>query len=150
MLLTLPWYLSTLGGRVDLVGSTSSAAAAAGGYIASYGKGVGERFTGGTFALFTSGVQVQEAVETSGLAMLIVSVSYLVIQIPALVVSGGHDPSDHNNRTDQAETEKAWALFGMILSIFFFLGYLAYNVFYNDTEEKVCIKAFCISLRWLG
>lgn len=137
MLLTLPWYLATLGGRVDLVKSPSAAAAAAGGYLASYSKGVGERSTVGACDMFATGVQVTDAVKTSGLAMLIVSVSYLVIQVPALIVSGGHDPSDPSTAVQQSEAEKIWALFGMIISVLFFLAYLAYNVYYNDTEEKV-------------
>ena len=88
MLLTVPWFLATLGGRVDLSG---------GGLVTRYRKHwvmyKGERKkrklgnARGKPALFLSGVRARPVIRRSGYIMALTSLPYLIIEIPSFILS---------------------------------------------------------------
>mmetsp|Transcript_35920 Transcript_35920/g.61852 ORF Transcript_35920/g.61852 Transcript_35920/m.61852 type:complete len:575 (-) Transcript_35920:547-2271(-) len=106
MLLTIPWFLSILGGRVNLDKKG----------VPNY-KGTPKLTPPGNFDLFNNGVQVSDMVHTSAYVMLLTSLTYLVIQIPGMYYLEG-------SRSEQAAGEKKFAQFGAGLCVLFFVGYM--------------------------
>lgn len=122
MLLTIPWYLSILAGRVD----TNSKG------VPKY-KTTGKRLSSSNTMWSMSGSGVapkQRNMILSGRIMLATACIYLVIQIPAFIFIGNKD--DHEQ---VAEGEAGWALLGMILSFIFFCVYLWFQAKLADDGE---------------
>ena len=111
MLLTIPWFLSILAGRVDT--NTKG--------IPKYKKG-GKRLSSSNTicSMGTSGVAPkQRNMILSGRIMFATACIYLVIQIPAFILVGDGDDTE-----EVAKGESGYALCGTILSIVFFCIYL--------------------------
>jgi Ca2+/Na+ antiporter len=107
MLLTVPWGLSIYAGRVDIDANG----------VPNYGKSPKvtpkDSFQAG---LKTTGVSITEAVSHGAKIMIVSTLPYFMIQVPAMFI---HGPSEVI-----AEGEKYWALAGLIVCLVGFVSYL--------------------------
>ena len=109
-LLTLPWFLSILGGRVNIKN----------GKPCYKGKAESEENSLSFAQLGSSGVAISPIITKGSHIMMLTSISYLIIQLPGMLYL--------NQSTEmQAAGEKPWSLFGFFLCLFFFIGYLFYQ-----------------------
>eukprot|EP00927_Polykrikos_kofoidii_P059625 TRINITY_DN54770_c0_g1_i1.p1 TRINITY_DN54770_c0_g1~~TRINITY_DN54770_c0_g1_i1.p1 ORF type:complete len:606 (+),score=116.90 TRINITY_DN54770_c0_g1_i1:39-1820(+) len=113
MLITVPWFLSVLGGRVPLVRGEPLYNKKQREALIASGRAVG----GGT-GCFTSGVAPDSSIRASALVMLATCfIGYLVVEIPALININDDDDTD-------AKAVGPFAWVGMVLCGLMFIGYL--------------------------
>lgn len=130
MLLTIPWALSIIAGRVDIKPNGE----------ANYKK---PKLTEGNNSLWKSGVTVGSEIRTNSFIMCGTALLYVIIQIPAILTS--KDPSFLDTEAGMME-EKKFAFIGFILAILSFFGYLIWNVvrgseIIEDTVSELQIDA---------
>jgi Ca2+-binding EF-hand superfamily protein/Ca2+/Na+ antiporter len=117
MLLTAPWFLSVLGGRVNMNNG-----------VASYRAPKLE--PAGRFDWFNTGVNLSTAVNTGGLLMLVTSIPFFIIEIPAVYFQSYTDAVI-------GKDELPYAFIGMCLCGVMFCGYLYYcYLVSNDDLQK--------------
>ena len=126
MLLTVPWAFSVYNGRVDV-----------------NPEGVPQYFAkpkltpkeGIWDELNHTGVSVTEAVKHGSIVMVITTIPYFLIQVPALYL---HGPSE-----EVAEGEKYWALSGLVVCLIGFVGYLRLQLQISrkgeDRDKRVAV-----------
>jgi hypothetical protein len=114
MLLTVPWVLSIIGGRVDLIDGKLN-------YFARP-----KLTTHPDGGLFTTGVDVNDVVKNRSYLMLLTALPYLIIQVPGLFYTD-------LSTSEQAQGEHAYALLGFLVCVFFFCYYLYAE--YNASES---------------
>ncbi|KAJ9468024.1 hypothetical protein DIPPA_34516 [Diplonema papillatum] len=134
MLLTIPWCLAMVAGRVDMhapAGSEGIQDAGHGGgrKIPSYSGRPENRLTLDqpiAKQLFNTGVSVDASIKRAGLMMLLTSISYIIIQGPSFGLSCQHTDcncadGDLECIRSKAHDEKpwAWAGFGVAVTLFF-------------------------------
>lgn len=107
MLLTVPWALSVMSGRVDI--NTD-------GTLNYMGKPKLNPDQDLRQTLFMSGVALNKEVQHGGIIMVLTTIPYFLIQVPALFL---HGPAE-----EVAEGEKYWALSGLIICLIGFVSYL--------------------------
>ena len=132
MLLTIPWFLAVLAGRVDLDGTGSPRYR-----IGSRRNGVGgggRRLTkqGLWPALLGTGVGVGPKLALNAKMMFLTSLGYLIIQVPAFVLE-----SDGDNARGIEAGEHTYALVGLIVCFGAFGLYLFYEVKFANTTHLV-------------
>ncbi len=134
MLLTVPWFLSILGGRVDITPDGLCA------YKAKPKLTDLSLLEAENWLL--SGVTISPKIKKVSNYMLITACSYLIIQIPGLFYV-------MSSPAAQAKGEAMWATLGMITCLGFF-GYYLYHQYsckddknekHNATREDLLIKA---------
>eukprot|EP00922_Rhytidocystis_sp_ex-Travisia-forbesii_P021939 GHVS01032141.1.p1 GENE.GHVS01032141.1~~GHVS01032141.1.p1 ORF type:complete len:451 (+),score=64.13 GHVS01032141.1:147-1499(+) len=108
MLLTIPWFLSVVGGRVDYIENRLN-----------YKKP--KLAPPGHYSLFDTGVAGNRYVAIGGRLMILSAVSYLIIQGPAFIVRG-------KRLSTQASFERWFAFAGMLSCAIGFVCYLVYQV----------------------
>eukprot|EP01062_Namystynia_karyoxenos_P029291 TRINITY_DN2202_c0_g1_i3.p1 TRINITY_DN2202_c0_g1~~TRINITY_DN2202_c0_g1_i3.p1 ORF type:complete len:614 (+),score=229.50 TRINITY_DN2202_c0_g1_i3:106-1842(+) len=122
MLLTVPWFLAVLAGRVTLDAEGSP----------DYTTGRAARLkmmTPGA-QITGTGAKVDASIKQGAVVMLITACTYLVIQIPAFMSGCGTQdcgcagPSDTNCIAQKASDARPFALGGLIVAFLMFLGYL--------------------------
>jgi Ca2+/Na+ antiporter len=107
MLLTIPWGLSILAGRVDIDPQGNP----------SYnGKPKLTSKSSIMDELTSTGVSISETVSHGAKIMMISTIPYFLIQVPAFFI---HGPSE-----DLAKGEKYWALAGLVVCLVGFVSYL--------------------------
>lgn len=122
MLLTIPWFLSIVGGRVNIDPVTK---------MPNYK--CPKLDPPDRFSLTGTGVALAATVNTGSVVMLVTSVTYLLLQVPGLVLY-------HATPAEQAEGEKNWAAAGTFLCVLLFGCYLGYQYhlskkgLYSSTE----------------
>ncbi|CAM9905519.1 unnamed protein product, partial [Heterosigma akashiwo] len=109
MLLTLPWFLSVLAGRVSIDKDNKLT------YTSKPKLVPGEENS-----LTRTGVDCAPEISKGGALMMITSMSYLVIQLPALSFEG-------ESSAEIGADENGYALAGLLLTLFFFCAYLWYQ-----------------------
>jgi hypothetical protein len=119
MLLTMPWYLSILGGRVNLDPKTR---------LPNY-KG-SPKLDPGNFDLFNSGVTISKMVHMEAYIMLLTAMTYLVLQVPGMMYIDG-------SRAEQAAGEKIFAQIGACLCLLFFCGYLYLQYLHSGAPDSL-------------
>lgn len=117
MLLTIPWGLSVVAGRVD---------------IDSHGNpnynGKPKLTKGSVFAQRSStGVSITDTVSHGAKIMMVTTIPYFLIQVPAFFI---HGPSDV-----LAEGERLWALAGLVVCLVGFVSYLYMQVSISRAGE---------------
>jgi Ca2+/Na+ antiporter len=122
MLLTIPWSMSVLVGRVDIRSEQKGDGLA---YQATPKLTAKEKFTD---HLFKTGVSLSSEVRHGGIVMIITTIPYLIIQLPASFL---HGPSDV-----VAKGEKWWALLGLLVCVAAFTTYLAMHVIASKNDEE--------------
>merc|ERR1719387_1925429 len=135
MLLTLPWIISVYAGQVDMDES---------GNCIGYKQKAGQRKTGNTKA---TGCQFEDGVSKNAILMFLTSLSYFVIQIPALMVDDQKTKDQYSGEKEyiaavnkESGAEHMPALYGIIVTAIFFTFYL-YLQFLAATNRAPPIKA---------
>jgi len=131
MLITIPWFLAILAGRVNMVKGVP--------YYAldktndKQRLNVPKLLAGKTSLvakasahLFQTGVALRSEINTNGLIMVATSMCYLVIQIPAFVELSKYNNNTVEAATAQATAEKPWILASLIVCMMAFTAYLVY------------------------
>lgn len=109
MLLTIPWFLSIVWGRVNIDVNSRT-----------------PRYRHpkldppAYLSLSETGVSVTAAVRNGSIIMLLTSLTYLLLQIPGASLSG-------MSRREQIDGERNWALVGSFLCVILFVAYLGYQ-----------------------
>lgn len=117
MLLTVPWALSVYRGRVDFDELNEMEP--------SYKQ---PKLTSSSFS--DTGVALSTEVHHGAKMMMLTTLPYFLIQIPAFFLSG--------DRETVSEGEKKWALAGFVICIIFFIFYLYTQVkMSNDSTHKL-------------
>jgi Ca2+/Na+ antiporter len=138
MLLTIPWSLCHLLGRVDMVQTAD------GPHFNYKGKPkLSEKYTVFSWAnLFETGVQVTDEIPTNAKIMLLTAAAYLIIWIPAITY---RDLQPH----EAAAKEKYYALAGLIVTFVAFIAYSVYMVYsanaadaYNERQAALIRQRF--------
>lgn len=124
MLLTIPWSLCHLLGRVDMTQTAE-------GPVFNY-KGkpkLSEKYTVFSWAnMVETGVQVSDEIPTNAKIMLLSASAYLIIWIPSITY---RDLQPH----EAASKEKYYALAGLIVTFLAFLAYSVYMVYSANAAE---------------
>mmetsp|Transcript_67505 Transcript_67505/g.162019 ORF Transcript_67505/g.162019 Transcript_67505/m.162019 type:complete len:592 (+) Transcript_67505:178-1953(+) len=113
MLLTLPWFLAILGGRVDLDETGTKPL---------YTKS--PKLTKPFCALSKVGIKFNEEIQVNANIMLVTALGFLFIQIPALQVDNQSTEFNLKAVKREAASEKIWSVLGFVYCTFMFLGYL--------------------------
>jgi len=119
MLLTFPWFIAVSFGR---------------GQIGADGK-VDYSIKDPKMGLFSSGVTYGSAIAKNAKIMLLTTLIYLIIQVPAFSVDTNKNTPAQS--VEQGASEHQPALFGMIASLLAFLGYLL--ICYKDSQEDLVL-----------
>jgi Ca2+-binding EF-hand superfamily protein len=119
MLLTMPWFLSVIGGRVNLDAKTNEPLY----------KNHPKLDPPDHFTLTTVGVELGGMVHIEAYIMILTSLTYLVLQIPGMMYI-------NNTKAEQAEGEKIFAQIGAGLCLFFFAGYLYFQYQHSNTPDS--------------
>lgn len=114
MLLTAPWFLSVLGGRVKIENG-----------VANYKSP--KLDPPGYFSWTETGINISDGVNKGGYLMMITSISFVIIQVPAIFDAGEGD-------LEVGINEKPYALIAMLSSIGMFFGYLYYEYLKSNEE----------------
>lgn len=120
MLLTIPWGMSVWAGRVDLVQQNS------GKFEANY---KGDPKLSEDQSLSESGVSVGKETKHGAKIMMLTTIPYFLIQIPASYLQGKH--SD-----DIAGGEKWWALLALVVCVSSFIWYLMFHIKASKEDEQ--------------
>jgi Ca2+/Na+ antiporter len=135
MLLTLPWVLSVYGGKVDMKG----------GECVGYGQKSGQRDTA---PFMQTGIEFNMGVRQNAKIMLVTSLTYFIIQFPALMVGDQKSRDQYASDEDflnavraESGTCKQWALIGCIACTLMFFAYLYLQYVAAQHEEKIAAVA---------
>lgn len=122
MLLTLPWILSVYAGLVDYD--------EANGVCTGYKAKAGNRLTGDE-GWKTGRIQFDDGVSKNAILMFLTSLSYFVIQIPALKVDDQKTKAQYGSEKEylqvvieESKYENKFALYGLIATLLFFALYM--------------------------
>mmetsp|Transcript_3683 Transcript_3683/g.5169 ORF Transcript_3683/g.5169 Transcript_3683/m.5169 type:complete len:550 (-) Transcript_3683:375-2024(-) len=118
MLLTIPWALATIAGRVDIDNGECNY------------KGKPKLSSEKALTLYQCGVAPYSQVRTGAIAMMLTSISYLIIQGPCIKL----EMSDLTGK-ELAAGEKWFALLGLCTALFGFFAYLTYQVITSGTDK---------------
>lgn len=127
MLLTFPWFIAIYFGAVPIKNGE-----------ADYGKKTAKRQSEGSVELPASGpigVSFEKSIHKNTYIMLMTTLLFFVIQIPASIseaIYPSSSPGD-SGMADQASHECKWAMCGLIACVLGFCGYLVYC--YRDANE---------------
>lgn len=122
MLLTIPWFLSVLGGRVNIDATTK---------LPRYKA---PKLTPPeNMSLTETGVAIAPAVNIGAYIMMGTCVTYLLLQAPGMIYM-------HQSVEAQAAGEKWWAVLGTFICLGCFAGYLYYCYSISNNNEVQAIK----------
>eukprot|EP00294_Goniomonas_avonlea_P015936 CAMPEP_0114554066 /NCGR_PEP_ID=MMETSP0114-20121206/8007_1 /TAXON_ID=31324 /ORGANISM="Goniomonas sp, Strain m" /LENGTH=577 /DNA_ID=CAMNT_0001739079 /DNA_START=21 /DNA_END=1754 /DNA_ORIENTATION=+ len=124
MLLTIPWGLAIIAGRVNLDEEGNGNYRRPDGYTGDW-----QKLTPG-LDVFNSGVNCKDNVKMTGKIMILTGLSYALIQGPAFALNCGE-----THEKCHGAGEKYWALAGTILCLVFFIGYLVYQIKTSGDDE---------------
>jgi len=136
MLITLPWFLSIMAGRVNIqngVPNYKSKKRLDVNALVGSNAGVVERTSA---HLFQTGVAAKEVIQTNGKIMMATSLVYLIIQIPAFIeLAKTTKNGTHTTPATQAHVEKKWVVVSIVACFVLFCVYLAYCVIQNNKDK---------------
>jgi len=118
MLVTLPWSLSVISGRVKFNKKG----------IPDYRKPKNRLHATFCEKMFHSGVPVTPIINKGAISMILTLVPFFLVQIPATIYKGHVD--------DLAYAERNYALTGFILCILGFIAYLGYQLHFANGEAS--------------
>jgi len=126
MLLTVPWFLAVLGGRVDYTQGKCQ-------YNAS------QKLTkfGITDTLFHCGIRYKPEIRANAKIMVVTAFTYLVIQLPALYVDNQNPKIGLKVIEKDNSQESFWAFIGMVICIIFFSMYMYMQYAASLPEQQV-------------
>jgi Ca2+/Na+ antiporter len=142
MLLTIPWALSVYAGRVNLDSQGR------GNYVRPKGaaQGWSKLSPAGNANLFHTGVVLFDEIPTNAKTMIVTSLSYLILQIPALKYTGTAQRDSAIDHAQVAASEKPFAFVAFLVCMLAFIAYLYWNVkrssqVANDAIDEVRVAA---------
>lgn len=142
MLLTIPWALSVYAGRVNLD------AQGRGNYVRPKGAGKvwGKLSPPGNRNLFNTGVVLFDEIPSNAKTMIITSLIYLILQIPALQYTGTASRDGQIDHDKVAASQKPFAFVAFLVSMLAFVAYLYWNVkrssqVADDTIDEIRVQA---------
>ncbi len=122
MLLTVPWGLSVYNGKVNFSGPDMQP------NYKGNRKLVDDSLTCGSFS--STGVSLTAPINLGAKMMMVTTLPYFLIQIPAFFLSG--------DRATISQGEHSWAMAGFVLCMGFFVAYMFTQVkMSNDTAHKL-------------
>mmetsp|Transcript_16664 Transcript_16664/g.35287 ORF Transcript_16664/g.35287 Transcript_16664/m.35287 type:complete len:583 (-) Transcript_16664:198-1946(-) len=124
MLLTIPWFMAVLGGRVDIKNG-----------IPDYTTDQKLTHTG-LSTLTKTGVKFRSQITANAKIMLITSLTYLVIQVPAFYADDQKAGDGIQELRRENACESMAALTGMVLCFAMFMGYLYLQYLATLPKEK--------------
>lgn len=124
MLLTLPWALSIYSGRVNLNSNGKANYCKPKGAEKSWSK----LMPADNKSLTKTGINVGPEISINGITMVLTSLIYLIIQIPAYKTTGFQQEDALVDNKALSKQEHFYAIIGLVLCIFTFFGYLVWNV----------------------
>eukprot|EP00947_MAST-08B_sp_MAST-8B-sp1_P001719 g1719.t1 len=127
MLLTIPWCLAVFAGRVDLIDGNTDCA---------YNRAPRDRLRNGR-GCCTTGVKPDRAVFVGAVLMMITSIPYLIIEIPALIFAKDDGNGTYGGSVKLADDEAIPALVGLIACVVLLIGYLGWMVRTANAEQAV-------------
>mmetsp|Transcript_138476 Transcript_138476/g.244598 ORF Transcript_138476/g.244598 Transcript_138476/m.244598 type:complete len:635 (+) Transcript_138476:75-1979(+) len=130
MLLTLPWFLTVLTGRVNIKNGECTYKRPADG-----GDDWAKDMPPGSFSLWTQGVAMHDSIKKGAKLMILLSSSYYVMQIPAFIAEAEYKDSLRK----QTKFEYIFAIIGLCMSGFGFIYYL-YLMWADSQDEKSDVK----------
>eukprot|EP00043_Microstomoeca_roanoka_P015030 m.149825 g.149825 ORF g.149825 m.149825 type:complete len:613 (-) comp16163_c6_seq1:309-2147(-) len=133
MLLTFPWFLSVLGGRVDLDKHGEPTYTKPKGMSGPWKK----MSISGVPSLFKTGVAIGGEIRVTAKIMILTSLTYLIIQGPAFFYERPHSTPTAAQTQHQSKHEHDWAIAGFAASMVAFIGYLIYQVRYANIQDAV-------------
>jgi len=119
MLLTIPWALCIVTGRVDIVNG-----------VANY-RGKPKLTEANKWGLFGSGITPRKSVAFNAKIMIATALSYVIIQGSAFT-----SHCDLKDEKCNVGGEHWAALVALLTTIAFFIGYMVYNIKTADSEDK--------------
>lgn len=124
MLLTIPWGLSVIAGRVNLDKDGR------GNYSRPKGAGEGwaKLMPAGSMDLKHTGVVVFDEIRSNAKTMVVTSLIYLILQIPALSYTGTVNRDATADHDTVAKAERPFAFLATLASFSAFVMYLYWNV----------------------
>ncbi|GAB9463890.1 Ca2 :cation antiporter [Globisporangium polare] len=142
MLLTIPWALSIYAGRVNLD------AQGRGNYVRPKGgdKAWGKLSPPGNRNLFNTGVVLFDEIPSNAKTMIVTSLIYLILQIPALQYTGTASRDGQIDHDKVASSQKPFAFVAFLVCILAFFAYLYWNVkrssqVADDTIDEIRVQA---------
>ncbi|CAM9392982.1 unnamed protein product [Sphacelaria rigidula] len=138
MLLTIPWFLATIGGRVDINRESGLAV-----YKRPHGAVGWTKLTPGLGlkdTLLHTGVTGSPQIRKGGVLMIITAISYFIIQGPAFFLSGETD-------AEVSAGESGFALAGLIMCSVLFVGYLWYQWRLSQTDNDQVLEDYMEEVR---
>lgn len=135
MLLTIPWFMAVLGGRVDI--DTKDGTCMYKKHWVMYKGERKKRKLGNARwspALFESAVQAKPVIRKSGWIMVLTSLSYLIMEIPSFALSAGD--TKEVDRKDQASFVEPFAIVSMTIALLFFAAYLVYCFLQSQNADQ--------------
>jgi hypothetical protein len=118
MLLTIPWFLSIVGGRVSM---------------GSNGKpNYANKTVAGVMDIAqwnASGVRVTSDINRGAYLMIITCMPYLLLQVPGLMY-------ENASTREVAAAEHSWAAFGFLSCFFLFCAYLYYSYRLSESNQN--------------
>jgi Ca2+/Na+ antiporter len=127
MLLTVPWALSVYYGRVDFSGEDM---------MPNYKKTPKLTYDGACSGLSYTGVVFASEVHQSAKLMMMTTLPYFLIQVPAFFLTG--------DRQAVADGEKYWSLAGFVICVIFFVYYM-YTQLKSSNEGADKLKRIALT-----
>uniref|UniRef100_A0A0G4FE07 EF-hand domain-containing protein n=1 Tax=Chromera velia CCMP2878 TaxID=1169474 RepID=A0A0G4FE07_9ALVE len=115
MLFTIPWFLSIMGGRVNIENGQCTYTKPAGAPV-----GWSKLSPPGNFSPWKTGVECEASIGVNAKIVMLTALSYLIIQLPAFYSSG---VPEYVAR----DFQNGFALAGMIVTFLAFVAYLIYQ-----------------------
>lgn len=142
MLLTIPWALSIYAGRVNLD------AQGRGNYVRPKGAGKawGKLSPPGNRNIFNTGVVLFDEIPSNAKTMIVTSLIYLILQIPALQYTGTAARDGEIDNSKVAAAQKPFAFVTLLVCTLAFFAYLYWNVkrssqVADDTIDEIRVQA---------
>jgi len=126
MLLTIPWGLSIIAGRVDIVQSAAGTSKA--NYVNSPKLKDTKKSLLSQPALSHTGVTVSKEVQEGAYIMILTTIPYFLIQVPAFFMRG-------QSVAEVASGEKYWALSALVICLVGFFWYLRIQLQASKADE---------------
>jgi len=138
MLLTFPWFVAIIWGRVPLK-EGSECQPPQSGPEPCYGLADRETYADRN-GMNNSGIGLGKSIKKNAVIMLVTTSLYFIIQIPAW-----SEDTSENPVLTQAKHEKMMCAIGMGASVVFFVGYLI--ICYRDSKEDTALNAIIAGIQ---
>lgn len=121
MLLTIPWFLASYAGRVNLKDGVPTYSARP------------KLDPPNNSDMYGTGIGVDKKIKENAIWMVVTAIGFFIMQVP-ISLHGAFPP--HATFDEMAAPASAPALYGLIVSVLLFFGYLAFQIWDAQQEAK--------------